>query len=98
VKGKGQVPGLSFNLPSARKTGKVLSVDAKDNLLVIDLGRQDDVKQGNRCIILKDEKEMASGEVISVRYNVSAVFVDDLKFNNKISNIKEGNTALIKEE
>ena len=83
-------------LPAGKK-GKVLSVDKKHNLIVVDLGKRDDVVEGAECVILKGEKEIASAEIISVRYNVSAAFVNDWRYNYHIRNIKEGEAVFIVE-
>lgn len=79
------------------KTGKILSVDKNNNLIVIDIGRASGVKEAQRCIILKDDKEIASGEVISTRYKISAVFVGEIKYGYTINDIKEGDGVSVKE-
>jgi len=78
------------------KLGKVLSVDAKNNLLVINLGNKDGIEKGESCTIFKDEEKIASGEIINVRYEVAAVFIEDLEYNNEMKDIKEGFTVLAK--
>jgi len=80
------------------RIGKVLLVDVKNSLLVINLGSKDETKKGDRCMILKDEKEIASGTIINVRYRESAVFIEDLQYGNKIGDIKEGFAVLVKKE
>jgi hypothetical protein len=79
---------------SARE-GKVMSVDGKYSLVVFDLGRKDGVKQGEQCSILKDGKEIASAEVISTRYNVSAGFVYETAYGYAIDDIKEGDGVAV---
>lgn len=79
------------------KTGNVLSVDAASDLIVISMGRKDEIKEGDRCLIFKDGKEMASGEIISTRYRIAAAFVDDIKYKYNIRDIKEGDKVLMKE-
>jgi len=79
------------------KTGKILSLDKNNNLIVIDIGRGNGVKEGQRCVILKDNKEIASGEVISTRYKISAVFVGEIKYGYTINDIKEGDGVFVKE-
>lgn len=81
----------------AGKRGKVLSVDKKYNLIVIDLGRKDEIKEEQQCMILKDNKEIALAKIISVRYKVSAAFVDEIKYNYNISDIKDGDSVLVME-
>lgn len=80
---------------TAEKTGKVLLVDAKNSLIIVDLGAKNEVEKGNRCVVIKDEQEIASGEIINVRYKESAVFVENLKYGNKINDIKAGFKVLI---
>lgn len=78
--------------------GNVVSSDSNNNLIIINLGRKDKMKEGLRCAVLKNDEEIASGEIISVRYNISAVYIDDVKYKNSISEIKEGDKILIKAE
>lgn len=78
--------------------GKVVSLDPKNSLLVIDLGTQDGIVKGDRCVVLKDEKVIASAEIISVRYKISAAFIDDVRYKNALTDIKEGDKVLISKE
>ena len=83
---------------SAGNTGRVISVDAKNSLLVIDLGTEDGILPGDRCVVLKDEKVVASAEIISVRYKISAAFVDDVRYKNALTDIKEGDRVFMSKE
>ena len=92
---KGKTRGSTGILSMAEKKGKVVSIDKENNLLVVDIGLKEEVKKGDRCVIIKDDQQIASGEIINVRSKMSAVFVDDLKYENKISDIKAGYEVLI---
>lgn len=78
--------------------GKILSVDKKNNLIVISLGRSNNVKEGQRCLIYKGSNEAASAEIITTRYKISAAFVDDVKYGYTINDVKEGEKVSISEE
>jgi len=77
------------------KLGKVLSVDRENNLLVIDMGRQDGVEEGQQCIILEGNKEIASAEIISTRYRISAAVIEHIRYGFNINDIKKDNDALV---
>lgn len=77
--------------------GAILSLDKKNNLMVIDLGRKDNVQTGYRCKILKDGKEIAQAEIISLRYRIAAAFIDDITYKYTIDDIKEGYEVLVEE-
>lgn len=68
----------------------ILSVDRRNNLIVINAGRKEGLKEGDRCSILKGGEEIASAEVISVRYRIAAAFVDDVQYKHTIRDVKEG--------
>lgn len=65
---------------------------------MIDLGTQDGIVKGDRCVVVKDEKVIASAEIISVRYKISAAFIDDVRYKNALTDIKEGDKVLISKE
>lgn len=94
---EGQVPQQQAGMPlqENEKAGQVLSVDRKNNLVVIDLGRKDSIKEGDPCLIYKNDSEIARGEVISLRYNMSAVFIKELKYRSVIEDIQEGDKIII---
>ena len=77
------------------KTGVILSVDKKSNLIVINLGRKDDVKEGDRCKIFKKDREIAGAQIINIRYRISAAFIDDIKYKYTINDIAENQKAVI---
>ena len=79
----------------AGKKGKILSVDRRFNLIVINLGRNDNVKEEDRCVVLKDDKVIAGARIINLRYRVSAAFVDEMESGYSIRKIKEGYEVLI---
>lgn len=79
------------------KKGKILSVDRRFNLIVINLGRNDNVKEEDRCIILKDDKAIGEARIINLRYRVSAAFVDEMESGYNIRKIQEGYEVLVKE-
>lgn len=78
-----------------KKQGKVLFLDKTYNMVIINLGNIDDMKDGDRCIILEKGKETAQGEIIGVRYKVSAVLVDGLIQNYTLADIKEGHDVIV---
>lgn len=78
---------------SARK-GAVLSIDRKNNLVVVSLGRKDDLKEGSRIKIFKKDIHVASAEVINVRYRIAAAAIDDIGYKYKITDIKEGDPVV----
>jgi len=80
---------------SQPKIGEILSVNRKYNLIAINLGERDKLKEGGCCVILKDEKEIATAEIISVRYKLSAAIIDVIKDKYKLSDIKEGDKVLV---
>lgn len=81
-----------------KKTGRILSVDSKNNLIVIDLGYRDNIKENERCAVLIDEKEIASANIISVRHRISAAFIDEVKYGYVINDVKEGSKVSVIEE
>lgn len=85
--------------PGALKSdnGQILSIDKRNNLVVIDLGRKDNIKEGDACVILKDNQEFARGDIISTRYKISAVYINQVKYKNSISGIAVGDKVLIEE-
>ncbi|MFA5256211.1 MAG: hypothetical protein WC419_05925 [Candidatus Omnitrophota bacterium] len=80
---------------NAQKKGEVLSLDKKSSLVVINLGRKEGVKEGDRLRIFKDADQIAGGEVISVRYRISAAVIDDIRYKSTIDDIKEGYEATL---
>ncbi|NQU94767.1 MAG: hypothetical protein HQ549_00860 [Candidatus Omnitrophica bacterium] len=90
-----EIPQSNFLV--AGKRGKILSVDKRYNLMVISLGRRDDVTEGEECIVLKNGKEAAFATIISARYKVSAAFLDETKYGYDIRRIKEGDEILVME-
>lgn len=79
-------------------TAEVVSVDRKTNLIVINLGRRNNIKEGDRCAILKDEKDIAHAEIIGVRYRTSAAFVSEMRYNYNLNDIEKGDRVLISEK
>jgi len=71
------------------KTGVILSLDKKNNLMVINLGRKDNVKDGDRCRIFKKDKMIARAQIISTRYRIAAAFIDDIQYKYTINDIEE---------
>ena len=80
---------------SQGERGRILSVDSKHNLVVIDVGRKDNIAENQRCIIFKEGKKIASARIISVRYKVAAAFVDELKYQYDIFSIQEGDEVVV---
>ena len=83
---------------ATEKRGKILSVDRRYNLIVISLGRREDVKEGEDCIVLKNGKEAAFATIISARYKISAAFLDETKYGYDIRSVEEGDEVLMMEQ
>lgn len=84
-------PGASVS------SGKVISVDARSNLIAIDLGRANEIREGQRCLIIKDDSEIGSAEIIRVRSKISAAFVDDIKHRYTVRDIRVGDRIEIQD-
>ena len=82
--------------PEGRE-GAIISLDPKNNLMVINLGTKDNLKEGNRCKILRDGQEIAQAEILSVRYRIAAAFIDDIQYRYTINDIKEGYKVVVTE-
>jgi hypothetical protein len=80
---------------SSEQIGKVISVDEKYSLVVFDLGRKDGVERGGQCEISKDEKRIATAEIISARYRVAAAFVYEVEYGHSIRDIQKGDDVTI---
>jgi len=80
---------------AAGKAGKIISIDRDNNLIVVDLGRADDVRAGQHCMVMHEDKEIGSGEIISTRYKMSAVFINDIKYKYTFNDIKESDKVSI---
>lgn len=78
------------------RSASVMSVDAKNNLIVIGLGRSDNIREGQRCFILRDNNEIGSAEVIRTRHKISAAFIDKINHGYTMRDIKEGYKVIIK--
>ena len=77
------------------KKGVILSFDSNSQLAVISLGRKDEIKEGDVCKISRDGQEIGSGEVMSVRYRIAAVFVNEIQNRYTIYNIRECDKAIV---
>jgi hypothetical protein len=88
-----------IEVSAADKKGSILSIDRKNDLIVINLGSKDGLMEGDRLnIYAKDGKQVASAEIISARYTISAAFVDDMNYGTNIKSIKEGLSVAIVEK
>ena len=83
--------------PAGEKSGTILSLDRKNNLIVISFGRKDGVKEGDRCSILQGGGEVAQAEIMGIRYRISAAFIDNFKYKYNISSIREGDKVTLVE-
>jgi len=83
-----------LNMP---KMARVLLLDKKHNIAVINLGRRDNIKEGQVCVFLKDEEDIASSKIISMRYNMAACFIDELAYGSTVKDIEKGDRALVLE-
>jgi hypothetical protein len=80
-----------IEVSAANKKGTILSIDRKNDLIVISVGSKDGLMEGDRFnIFSRDGKEIASAEVISARYAIAAAFVDSMNYGVNINSIKEG--------
>jgi ABC-type multidrug transport system fused ATPase/permease subunit len=84
-------------LVTPKKGGSVISVDNKYSLVVFDMGRKDGVNIGEQCVVLKGEKEVATAEIISTRYKVSAAFVYEMAYGYNINDLEKGDAVSILE-
>jgi len=73
----------------------VLSVYKKNNIVVIGLGSKDGVNEGTRIKILKKGREIATAEIVGVRYRISAAILDDVRDKYKIDDISKGDVIII---
>ncbi|MCQ9207515.1 MAG: hypothetical protein NG740_06530 [Omnitrophica bacterium] len=80
-----------------KKNGEILLIDKNCNLVIIDLGRREGVKENDRLKILKDGEEIAEATIIGVRYRASAAFVDEIEHRHNIRSIQKGDEVLISE-
>ena len=88
-----------IEVSSSNKTGTIISVDRRNDLIVINIGSKNGVMEGDRCkIYSKDGKEIASCEIISARYTIAAGFVDNMNYGTNIKNIKEGLSVALVEK
>jgi hypothetical protein len=60
------------------KKGKIISVDKKDNFVIIDIGEQAGVEQGMRLLAQRGNQKLADLQVIESRNSISACNVDCL--------------------
>jgi len=79
------------------KVGNILSVSIDSNIVVINIGRRDKIEEGDRCEVLKSGRGIAYGEVLRVRYNISAIYIDEIKYGNFMKDIEEGDKVLFLE-
>ena len=89
--------GASYEVVSPAAPGKILSVDTKSNLIAIDLGRGDDLREGQRCYIMKDGEEIGSAEIIRVRSKISAAFVDEMNYKYTVRDIRVGDRVSVQQ-
>ncbi len=88
-----------IEVSAADQKGTVLSIDRKNDLAIVSIGTKDGLMEGDRCKIYgRDGTEIASAEVISARYAISACFVDDMNYGYNIKSIKEGCSVIIAEK
>lgn len=86
------VTGLPGEGPGVfgQRQGNIISVDKRNNLIVINLGRIQGIQEGQRCIISDGQEDIGSGSIIRTRYKISAVFIDTLQHRHTIQDVKEG--------
>jgi len=79
------------------KRGEILSVDEKYTLIIINLGRRNQITTGDRCLIVKSGQEIATSEIISVRYRVAAAVIDGLNTGFSLNDVQKGCSVVVKE-
>lgn len=67
-----QQPETATQAPGAALTGKVLAINKESNFVVIDLGEDAGIKAGDSFQVYRDNKSIASVEVMQVRKNIAA--------------------------
>jgi len=88
-----------IEVSAANRKGNIISIDRKNDLIIVSIGTKDGVMEGERCSIYSGEgKEIATCEIISARYTIAAAFVDNMNYGTNIKNIKEGLTVAIVEK
>ena len=90
--------GLAVSNASPSEEGKkflVIALDAKNNLIAINGGRKDKLKENDRLVVLKNGRKIASASVIAVRYRVTSAFVDSMFGKYAVKDIKEGDEVTI---
>ena len=81
--------------PYGQSAGKVLSVNPKKSLIIIDIGRLNGARDGRRCRIFDAQGEVATATIIRTRYEISAAFIDTISPRRTIRDIKEDNKVLM---
>lgn len=66
------VRSLASETPAVKYRGKVLAVNKENNFVIIDLGEQEDLKNGDIFDIYRNDVKIATVQVIQTRKNVSA--------------------------
>lgn len=70
--------------------GRVISADRRNSLVVIDAGRLQGVREGQRCQLYDGQEKIATGSVIKTRLKISAVFVDSMQPRHSMQDLREG--------
>ena len=82
-------------VPNNSKGGRVISVDRKNCLIVINMGRSEGVRDGKRCRVISDRGEVAGGTIISTRYTISAAFLDTFAPKRTIEDVSKDEEVVI---
>lgn len=72
-----------------KKEAKILTLDKKNSLIVINLGQGQGVKEGQRVTISDNGSEIAFATIIRTRYEISAAFVDSFSGRHTIQDVTE---------
>lgn len=86
VRPKAEPPSLDKTL--LRQEGSVLAINLENNFVIVDLGLDSGIKEGNALEVYRDSKSVATLEVIQARKNISAC---DIK--KEITPIKIGDSV-----
>jgi len=89
------LPAAEVLAYAPERAGTITSINKRRALIMTDLGSRDRVKEGSLYAVLKDGKEIATAEVINVRYDVSAGMVSRLNAGYVLDDVSEGDQVIL---
>ncbi len=72
------------------KQGEIISFDKKTGLIVINIGREDNVREGQKLTIYNNQDAICTASVIRLRYQISAAVIETYRVKHSISDVREG--------